>query len=201
MVIELCLFTHYLVYPPETRAGFIRLVTEELRPYRNLYFEIWNEYAELTVEHYHLIKELDPARLVTNSPGGAGVLGSDTENAALDFLSPHTSRKGNFWEVAPAEIKRLLVTYRKPVVDDEPARCGTSKFGGPKGATSPNDHIEQIRQVRQLGGYVIYHHDMFQVPYGDPSIPPHGIPDPEFSKFHLKAFEYLRSIAPPEVVR
>jgi hypothetical protein len=200
MVIELCLFTHYLVYPPETRAEFIKLVTEELRPYRNLYFEIWNEYAEMTVEHYRLIKELDPARLVTNSPGGAGVLGSETENAALDFLSPHTTRKGNFWEVAPLEIKQLLETYHKPVVDDEPARCGTRSFGG-GGDTKIELHIAQNRAVRQQGGYHTYHHDMFQLPYGDPAIPPHGIPDPEFSKFHLKAFEYLRSVAPPDVIR
>lgn len=200
MVIELCLFTHYLVYPPETRVAFIRLVTGELRPYRNLYFEIWNEYSEMTVEHYRLIKALDPARLVTNSPGGAGVLGSETENAALDFLSPHTTRKGNFWEVAPLEIKQLLENYHKPVVDDEPARFGTRKFGG-GGETKIESHIAQNQAVRQQGGYHIYHHDMFQLPYGDVSIPASGIPDPEFSKFHLKAFELLRSIAPPEVIR
>ena len=37
------------------------------------------------------VKRLDPARLVTNSPGGSSyVTGSDAENRALDFLSPHT---------------------------------------------------------------------------------------------------------------
>jgi hypothetical protein len=200
MVIELCLFTHYLVYPKETRNAFLRLVTDELRPYRNVYFEIWNECSEDTVEHYKLIKTLDQARLVTNSPGGSSYLGTEEENRVLDFLSPHTARKGSFWEDAPRQIKNLLETYKKPVVDDEPARCGTRNFGG-NGDTKIEQHMAQLDAVRKVGGYHIYHHDMFQLGYGDPSIPPNGIPDPEFSKFHLQAFEYLRSIAPLEVTQ
>ncbi|MGD0499205.1 MAG: hypothetical protein ABSC23_12305 [Bryobacteraceae bacterium] len=201
MVVELCLFTHYLVYPRETRSAYIRLVTRELKPYRNLYFEIWNEWSDDVVEHYKEIKRLDPARLVTNSPEGPNyAFGSDEESQALDFLSPHTTRKGNFWETAPLEIRQLLETYKKPVVDDEPARCGTLKFGG-SGQTEIAHHIAQIDAVRKIGGYHTYHHDMFQLGYGDPSIPPSGIPDPEFSPFHLKVFQYLRSIAPPEVTK
>jgi hypothetical protein len=200
MVIELCLFTHYLVYPRETRNAFLRLVTEELRPYGNMYFEIWNECSEDTVEHYKLIKSLDPARLVTNSPGGSNVLGSDEENRTLDFLSPHTIRRGEFWKDAPEQIRKLRETYKKPVVDDEPARCGTHNFGG-NGETKIEQHLGQLDADRKFGGYHVYHHDMFQLGYGDPSIPPNGIPAPEFSKFHLKAFEYLRSIAPSEVTK
>jgi len=207
MVIELCLFTHYLVYPVSVRNEYIKLVTDELRPYRNVIFEIWNEYSDHTVEHYRLIKQLDPGRLVGSSPGHtptrlSGVF-RDDEWRVLDILLPHTTRKpstGNFWEVAPFEIQKLLETYQKPVIDDEPARCGTQTFGG-NGATQVEWHIAQIKAVRKCGGYHNYHHDMFQLPYGDASIPPSGIPDPEFSQFHRVVFEYLRSIAPTAITK
>jgi hypothetical protein len=86
---------------------------------------------------------VDPHRLVTNSPGYAGDLGDLRQNRALDYLTPHTSRQnaGRPWEQAPNEIGYLLTRYSKPVVDDEPARNGTSKFGGPRSPTSPYDHI------------------------------------------------------------
>jgi hypothetical protein len=121
------------------------------------------------------------------------VLGNDEENRALDYLTPHTSRqsKGRHWEIAPREIAGLLAKFKKPVVDDEPARCGTSQFGGPKGPTSPNDHILQIWQVWQLGGYIIYHHDMFQTGYGSPAVPPSGVPDPEFNPYHRHVLEFI----------
>jgi hypothetical protein len=53
------------------------------------------------------------------------------------------------------------------------------------------DHIVQIMAVWQLGGYVIYHHDMFQTGAGSPSVPPSGIPDPEFNPYHRQVFEFL----------
>ena len=71
MVIELALFSHYMVYPVETRNEYIRLITDELRPYRNVFFEIWNEYCESVVDHTRLIKWMDPLRLVANSPGSS----------------------------------------------------------------------------------------------------------------------------------
>ncbi|MBI5393742.1 MAG: hypothetical protein HZA91_00440 [Verrucomicrobia bacterium] len=166
-------------------------LTRELRPHRNLTFQIWNEYSERTLELLKVIKAKDPSRLVTNSPGFSGVLGSDEENRALDYLTPHTSRqkKGRHWEIAPREIAGLLAKFKKPVADDEPARCGTSQFGGPKGPTSPNDHILQIWQVWQLGGYI--HHDMFQTGYGSPAVPPSGVPDPEFNPYHRQVLEFI----------
>jgi hypothetical protein len=203
MVVELALFSHYLVYPVETRNEFIRLITDELRPYRNVIFEIWNEYNEKVVEHCQLIKWLDPQRLVSNSPGGSSAKATHAENVALDILCPHTTRrpaKGNFWEIAPLEIKQLVEAYQKPVIDDEPARCGIRDFGGNE-ETNIEWHIAQNEAVRKYGGHHIYHHDMFQLPYGNAPTPPSGIPEPQFSKFHLKMFEYLRSIAPPEVTR
>lgn len=85
----------------------------------------------------------------------------------------------------------LLARYRKPVVDDEPARTGTAKFGGPKGDTSPFDHILQMRAVWAAGGHVTYHHDLFQTGAGSPAVPPGGVPDPEFSPYHRTVFEFL----------
>ncbi len=170
-------------------------LTNELKPFRNVTFQIWNEYSDARVlPLVRLIKSLDPKRLVTNSPGYAGVLGSDEENRVLDYLTPHTIRQGKarHWEAAPAELESLLKKFQKPVVDDEPARNGTSNFGGPKGETSPLDHIVQIIHVWRIGAYPTYHHDMFQTGYGSPACPPNGIPDPEFSPYHRQVFELLK---------
>jgi len=199
MVVELCLFAHEsfrenIRLSPEASRAAVTALTRALQPYRNVTFQIWNEHHDDNVlPLLRAIKALDPQRLVTSSPGFAGVLGPDDLNEALDYLTPHTSRqnKGKPWELAPREIASLLEKFRKPVVDDEPARCGTSKFGGPKGPTSPEDHIRQMIAVRKVGGYVTYHHDMFQTGYGSPAVPPSGIPDPEFSPYHRVVFEFL----------
>ncbi|WCJ57850.1 hypothetical protein NXS98_08895 [Fontisphaera persica] len=197
-VIELCLFSQesyregkYL--EPAAQDKAVAALTRELKPWRNVAFQIWNEKSHRTLELLRVIKAEDARRLVTSSPGVAGVLGSDEENAALDFLTPHTTRqgKGRHWEIAPREIASLLVKFKKPVVDDEPARNGTPQFGGPRGATSPYDHILQIYAVWQLGAYVVYHHDMFQTGYGTPACPPSGIPEPRFSPYHRVVFEFL----------
>ena len=169
-------------------------VTREMLPFRNVTFQVWNEFDDRTLDHLKTIKAVDPGRLVTNAPGFAGVLhGVRGENEALDYLTPHTSRQGagRTWRIAPAEIAYLLARYRKPVVDDEPARNGTANFGGPREPTSPFDHILQIHDVWKAGGYVIYHHDMFQTGAGSPAVPPSGIPDPEFSPYHRQVFEFL----------
>jgi hypothetical protein len=168
-------------------------VTRELMPYRNVFIQVWNESSDRVLDHVKTIRSVDPKRLVTNSPGFAGILGDSAQNHALDFLTPHTSRQnaGRTWEIAPKEIAYLLARYKKPVVDDEPARNGTSQYGGPKEATSPNDHILQIHRVWELGGYITYHHDMFQTGYGTPAIPPHGVPDPEFNPYHRQVLEFI----------
>jgi hypothetical protein len=172
----------------------VEAVTKELLSFRNLVFQVWNEHDYRTVDYLKIIKKTDPARLVTNSPGYGGILGSDAENRALDFLSPHTTRDDHrHWEVAAKEIEYLHTKYRKPVVDDEPARKGTPNFGGPKTPTSPDDHILHIYNVWKAGGYVIYHHDMFQTGYGTDAIPPNGIPAPGFSGYHDQVFNFLKN--------
>ena len=198
-VVEVALFSQEswhdgIKLSPEAADRAVAAVTRELQPYRNVVLQVWNEFDERALDHVKTIKAIDPKRLVTNSTGGAGVLtGMRGELEALDFLSPHTSRQGagRTWEIAPKEIAYLLARYRKPVVDDEPARNGTPQFGGPKEATNPYDHILQIWAVWQAGGYVVYHHDMFQMGKGHPTVPPTGIPDPEFNPYHRQVLEFL----------
>ena len=63
-------------------------ITEALKPYRNIMFQIWNELDYRTLDYFKIIKTHDPARLVSNSPGGGGTLGNDKENSLLDYPSP-----------------------------------------------------------------------------------------------------------------
>ncbi len=202
LVIEVVLFAEesyrdkILLTPPADEKATAAL-TRELLPHRNAVLQIWNEHSDDRVlPLVNVIRQLDPKRLVTNSPGVAGVLGSDEENAALDFLTPHTSRQGRdgrrHWEIAPREIESLIQKFHKPVVDDEPARNGTASFGGPRVPTSPYDHIVQILNVWRVGGHIVYHHDMFQTGYGTTACPPSGIPDPAFSPYHRQVFEFLK---------
>ena len=169
-------------------------LTKILKPYRNLVFQVWNEFDYRTLDYLKIIKNIDPERIVTNSPGYAGDLGSLEENRLLDYLSPHTTRDDNrHWEVAGSEIEYLLRKYNKPVVDDEPARKGTPKFGGPKNPVLPTDHIIHIYNVWKAGGYIVYHHDMFQIGNERESVPLNGIPAPGFSEYHDQVFDFLKS--------
>jgi hypothetical protein len=168
-------------------------LTKVLKPYRNLVFQVWNEFDNRTLDYFKIIKNIDPERIVTNSPGYAGDLGNLEENRLLDYLSPHTTRDDNrHWEVAGKEIEYLLKKYNKPVVDDEPARKGTPKFGGPKSPTLATDHILHIYNVWKVGGFVVYHHDMFQVGTERESVPLNGIPAPGFSEYHDQVFRFLK---------
>jgi hypothetical protein len=195
MVVELVLFSHESLDKKLSDAAAekaVRNITKALKPYRNLVFEIWNEYDYHTLNYFNIIKKYDPGRIVTNSPGGGGSLGKDKENKILDYLSPHTTRSGKHWEKAPEEIKMLLQKFHKPVVDDEPARTGTRKYGGPEGESYPYDQVLHIYNVWKVGGYVNYHHDMFQTGYGSKAVPPSGIPNPGFSPYHKAVFEFLK---------
>lgn len=197
MVIELTLFSHEKQpnLPEEVQARGARLLAERLVPYRNLILQIWNEDSMAWRPLFEAVKAADPARLVTSSPGISNVLGDEEQNRALDLLTPHTIRRSPevpFWEIAPRQIASLIERFGKPVIDDEPARNGPVQFGGIDGGTRPEWHIEEIKRVRDVGGYPIYHHEMFQYGYDAPTTPPSGIPDPDFSPFHRKVFDYLR---------
>lgn len=195
MVVEIALFSAEskdIKLSDAAADKAVENITKALKPYRNIMFQIWNELDYRTLDYFKIIKTYDPARLVSNSPGGGGTLGNDRENAVLDYLSPHTSRHGRHWEEASEEIKGLITKFKKPVVDDEPARNGTRKFGGPKDGSYPFDHILHIYNIWKVGGHPIYHHDMFQTGKGSAAVPPSGIPDPDFSEYHKAVFEFIR---------
>jgi hypothetical protein len=196
MVAEVTLFSHEKQpnLPVHVQERGTRNVARKLLPYRNLILQLWNEDSTEVTQYFEAVKAVDPARIVTNSPGFSNVLGDERQNRMLDLLTPHTVRRGvdRFWEVAPQQIASLLTQFEKPVIDDEPARTGTVQFGGIEGGTRPEQHVEQIERVRAAGGYHTYHHDMFQTGYGSPAIPPSGIPDPDYSPFHRRVFDYLR---------
>lgn len=190
--------SRHIKLAPAAADAAVAAVTRELMPFRSIFLQVWNEASDRVLEHLATIKCVDPQRLVTNSPGHASVLGDEAQNEALDFLTPHTTRRPQPWDTAPRQIADLIARYRKPVVDDEPARNGTpdtARFGGPDAPTAPFDHIVQMDRVWQVGGYSLYHHDMFQTAYGTPPIPPSGIPDPEFSPYHRLCFEFIANRA------
>lgn len=165
MILEICAFAHerfyirdenyfpYEIIPVQEKS--IRNLTEMLRPYRNIILQIWNECSFETVRYLNIAKSVDPDRICTSSPGFAGVLGDEEQNRLLDVLTPHTCRSEheNFWDKAAEEIGFLLNRYHKPVIDDEPARCGIVEHGGIPGGTQPWQHIQQIKNIRALGGY------------------------------------------------
>lgn len=197
MVLEVTLFSHEKQdqLPAEALERGARGIAERLLPYRSVIVQLWNEDSTEWERLFRAVKDVDPTRLVTSSPGVANVLGSDEHNAAMDLLTPHTVRRSTerpFWEVAPEQIAWLIERWKKPVIDDEPARSGPTQFGGIEGGTKPEWHVKAIEGTRAAGGYPIYHHDMFQYGYTAPTTPPSGIPEPRWSPFHRHVFEHLR---------
>ena len=204
MVLEISMFQHekepyFLPIKAQERAT--RELTERLKPYGNVFQQIWSEDDREVMRYLAIIRATDPDRIVTSAPGFSrdrskpfDRIGDDAVNRALDVLTPHTIRSEAvpFWYLAPAQVEYLLDTYQKPVIDDSPARHGPVLYGGIPGGTQPEQHIEQVRRVRAVGGYHNYLHDMFQYGYGHELTPPSGIPDPDFSPFHRKVFDYLR---------
>jgi hypothetical protein len=196
MVVEVTLFAKEKApnQPVEYLLAGTRAATEALKSYRHVILQLWNEHTRADRELFDAAKEIDPERLVTSSVGGSSVLGTDEQNRMYDLLTPHTARSeaGRYWEEAPRQIARLMDRFGKPVLDDEPARCGLKEHGGIPEGTRTQDHIAQIEAVRALGSYHVYHHDMFQRPRGNPATPPNGIPEPDFSPFHRRVFDYLK---------
>jgi hypothetical protein len=203
MVIEVSMFQneknpYFLPISAMERA--VREMAGRLQPYGNLLLQIWSEHNLEWRRYFDIIKQVDPDRPITSGPGFTiygrqfDHIGDDEMNRTLDLLTPHTMRTEAypFWYIAPAQIEFLLDTYKKPVIDDSPARTGPVMFGGIEGGTRPEQHIEHIRRVRAIGGYHNYLHDMFQSGYGSELTPPNGIPDPDFRAFHRQVFDWLR---------
>jgi hypothetical protein len=157
MALEATLFSHEKQpqLPEDVLERGARAAVERLASHRNVIVQLWNEDSTAWERLFRAVKETDAARLVTSSPGVANVLGSDEHNAAMDLLTPHTVRRSAerpFWEVAPEQVKGLIDRFRKPVIDDEPARSGPTQFGGIEGGTQPEWHIRAIEGTRAVGG-------------------------------------------------
>ncbi len=196
MVVEVTLFAKEKdgEQPVEFLLSGTREAASALKPFRNVILQLWNENTRADRELFDAAKAIDPERIVTSSVGYASHLGTDEQNEMYDLLTPHTARSDSerYWEVAPRQIGQLMEQFGKPVLDDEPARCGLKEHGGIPGGTRVEDHIAQIKAVRALGAYHVYHHDMFQRPRGNPATPDSGIPEPGFSEFHGKVFGWLK---------
>ena len=204
MVIEICMFANEsepLFLPIAAAERASQSLTEHLRPYGNIIQQIWNEHSFEALRYLTIIKQADAERIVTSDPGHSiehnkpfDHIGDEAHNKAMDVLTPHTVRREAFpfWYTAPAQIAWLVDTYKKPVIDDEPARNGPTQFGGVEGGTRPEQHIVHCLRTRAAGGYHTYHHDMFQYGYGNALTAPNGIPDLDFSPFHRQVFDYLR---------
>ena len=176
------------------RDKAVAALTKELRLYRNLTFQIWNEFDYRAVDYAKIVKNVDPKRLVTNSTGYAGVLGSVQENSVMDYLTPHTTRqsKNKHWVIAPAELAYLIARYKKPVVDDEPGALRDQEFRRTVGThVSFRSRRAPVRSSKDRRLHHLSPTICSQLGYGDPSIPPSGIPDPEFSPYHKTVFEFL----------
>jgi hypothetical protein len=196
MVVEVTAFAKEKdgMQPIDFLSDGMRELASALVPHRHVILQVWNENTRADRELFDIAKKVDPDRIVTSSTGYASNLGSDEQNTMYDLLTPHTARSDSerYWEVAPRQIKQLMDQFHKPVIDDEPARCGLKEHGGIPGGTRVEDHIAQIKAVRAIGAYHVYHHDMFQRPRGNPATPPSGIPEPGFSAFHAKVFAWLK---------
>jgi hypothetical protein len=105
----------------EAHINAITLITNELKPYRNVYIDIANErniqdnrhvtFEELSVLR-DKIKEIDPSRLVTASQGGdisADELEKYLKIVKVDFITPHRPR----YEETPQETIEKTNEYLK----------------------------------------------------------------------------------------
>jgi len=95
------------------------------------------------------------------------------------------------FQASPEARREWFAKFKEYGINNEPARNGTTQFGGPGEQTYPADHILQIFEVWKIGAYPACHHDMFQMGAGSASVPPSGIPDPEFNPYHRAVFEFL----------
>ncbi len=89
----------------------VSILARELKPFGNVVFQVWNEFNYRTIEYYKIIKSIDKERLVTNSPGYAGDLGSLEENRVMDFFVP-----SHFTKNQPAlgnGVQRNCISNRK----------------------------------------------------------------------------------------
>lgn len=140
IVVDITLTRGYgLIQSQESHIRAVKLLVQELKDFRNLYFDLANErnikdaryvtFEELK-ELRDTIKDIDPERLVTASHGGdisEDELKQYVEKVKVDFISPHRPRDHNSpddtLEVTPKYIS-MMSDNIVPVHYQEPFRRG-----------------------------------------------------------------------------
>ncbi|MGQ9611117.1 MAG: cellulase family glycosylhydrolase [bacterium] len=166
----------------EAHVNAVKLLAKELKPYRNIYFDIANERniqdrRHVTYEQLKTlrdqIKEIDPERIVTASH--AGDISKDeidkyVDFVKVDFIAPHRPRHAG----SPNETKQKTqeyITYMKergkiiPVHYQEPFRRGFG-YWQPLAV----DFLTDLRNAFQYGasGWCLHNGDTRNTPDGRP---------------------------------
>lgn len=120
---------------------WLETLTKELKPFRNVYFDIGNERnikdnryvpMEEVGELISCVKEIDPGRLCTASHGGDMTeteLRNYLEAGKVDFICPHRPRQSGSPDETAQKTREYLETMKKlgkivPVHYQEPFRRG-----------------------------------------------------------------------------
>ncbi len=122
----------------------VRTLAQELKQFRNVYFDVGNERDVRDARHVPLeevgeliaaIKQIDPDRLCTASgvPGSAGELAKYLQTGRCDFIAPHLGRDPDSPAQTEATVRRFIGWMKKlgkrvPVHLQEPFRRDYNKF-------------------------------------------------------------------------
>lgn len=157
----------------EAHINAVRLLASELKPYRNVYFDIANErnindhrhvtFDELKILR-NIIKEIDPERLVTASQGGdisVEELKDYLGVVKVDFICPHRPRHAE----SPAQTAEKTQEYFEqmkeigrvvPVHYQEPFRRGYGSW-----QPMAQDFLTDLKNAKQGGaaGWCLHNGD------------------------------------------
>lgn len=166
----------------EIHLNAVTTITQELKPFRNVYIDLGNERnikdpRHVTFEELrdlrNRIKELDPKRLVTASHAGdipEEDLKSYLNLVQVDFISPHRPRDGNSPNHTAGKTQEYLKLMEKmgkviPVHYQEPFR---KDFG--KWQPTAQDFLTDLKNAIQGGaaGWCFHNGDARQKPDGRP---------------------------------
>ncbi|MCP4646082.1 MAG: cellulase family glycosylhydrolase [bacterium] len=130
----------------EQHLAVMRTLTRELKPYRNLFFDVGNERNVGDARMVPMnevailiaaVKEVDPDRLCTASHAGGelqpNALGNYMDSGRVDFVAPHRPRHGGSPAETQAHTQRLLrgmdgLGRRVPILYQEAFRRDYNKF-------------------------------------------------------------------------
>jgi hypothetical protein len=141
MIVDVTLSRGGSLPSQEAHLRAVTILTQELRQFRNIYFDVGNERNIRDARHVtfeeasalrNRIKELDPKRLVTASYGSdvpLEELDDCLEDVQVDFITPHRPRDARSPNQTMEKTREYLDQMRKlgkvvPVHYQEPFRRG-----------------------------------------------------------------------------